>query len=143
MLFYSDLDGGVRLRAVAVSDVDVSGFGNAGVEVGAWNASWSGFASTSVSGVTAHDYGDVGISTFGFFRPRSRQYSLTDVTVVGSTAYGGAGIAGKGSDSGSGIEVGGACAARSAPTRPTATAPLTTRRPARPGSSSGTRRRSR
>ncbi len=107
VLFYTDLDGGVRLPAVAVSDVEVSGFGNAGVQVGAWNASWSGFSAVSVRDVVAHDNGDAGISTFGFFKPRARSYSLTDVTVERSTAYGNRGIPGKGTDSGSGIQLGG------------------------------------
>lgn len=107
VLFYTDLDGGVSLPAVAVSDVDVSGFGNAGVEVGAWSPSWSGYAATTVSSVTAHGNGDAGISTFGFLQPGSTQHSLTDVTVESSTAYGNRGLAGKGTDSGSGIDLGG------------------------------------
>jgi hypothetical protein len=107
VLFYTDLDGGVRLPAVAVTDVDVSGFGNVGVEVGAWNASWSGYASVRISDVVAHGNGDAGISTFGFFRPRSRQYSLTDVSVSNSTAHSNLGLAGKRTDSGSGISIGG------------------------------------
>ena len=57
--------------------------------------------------MTAHDNGDAGISTFGYFAPRSRQYSLTDVTVERSVAHGNLGIAGKGLDSGSGIQLGG------------------------------------
>ncbi len=107
VLFFTALDGGVRLPAVGVSDVDVSGFGGAGVEVGAWNASWSGFSRVDITGVTAHGNGDAGISTFGYFAPRSRQYSLTDVTVERSVAHGNLGIAGKGLDSGSGIQLGG------------------------------------
>jgi hypothetical protein len=50
---------------------------------------------------------DAGISTFGYFAPRSRQYSLTDVTVERSVAHSNLGIAGKGLDSGSGIQLGG------------------------------------
>jgi hypothetical protein len=106
VLLYNDAANNTRTTAT-VSNLDVSGFGNAGVQIGAWSDSWSGWENTVVNNVEAHDNGDVGINVFGFWKPVAHSYSNHNLTVVNSRVTRNAGYAGKGDNSGSGIELGG------------------------------------
>jgi hypothetical protein len=105
---YTDLGGARKLDAIRVERVEVSGFGSAGVTVGAWPADGtkSGFRGVRITDVSAHHNADAGVSTWGRTSSTATGYAHADVVVDRVQAYDNPGIAGKGSNSGSGIVIG-------------------------------------
>jgi hypothetical protein len=99
--FYMDLADDVRLDTVTIRNVEVSGFGNAGIIIGSWNGR-SGYSKVTIDGVSAHDNGDSGISTYS-----QELWGLYQVRVTGSRAYNNAGNPGSDGNTGSGIVLGG------------------------------------
>ncbi len=105
---YTDLGKSSKLKHVYVNNVEVSGFGKSGVELGAWpsDGTKSGFSDVRITNVSAHDNADAGIQSYGYWDPSATGWAHENVYVGNSKAYDNKGIAGKGSNSGSGIVLG-------------------------------------
>ncbi|MFC2172408.1 beta-glucosidase [Acidobacteriota bacterium] len=109
VLVYLDLDGVTRLDHVYLDNLEVRGFQNAGVVIGAWpgDGSMSGFTDVRITGVQSHNNGDAGISAYGYWDPSSADYAHRDMVVRGCKTYSNRGIINKGSHSGNGIVLSG------------------------------------
>jgi hypothetical protein len=105
--FYNDLGGNTKLPYILIDGVDVSGFGDYGILIGAWNGA-SGFQNVTVTNSTIHDNARGGFSTYGPpFQPASPSYALANVYVGHVTAYNNRGVAtDRNRNSGSGIVLG-------------------------------------
>lgn len=104
----NSLPGGTRLHHLKIDRVEVSRFGDAGLSIrtDSPDGSKSGFADVRISSVDAHHNGDAGIRVSGAFSATSDAYAHADVRITRSIAHHNGGIAGKGSNSGSGIVMG-------------------------------------
>jgi hypothetical protein len=107
--FYTDLGNAAKLEHVRVHNVEVSGFGDSGVKVESWpqDGTKSGFRDVRITDVSTHDNADAGIQSYGYFSPSSSGWSHEDIYVGHSYAYDNKGIPDKGTNSGSGIVLGG------------------------------------
>jgi hypothetical protein len=101
ILFYNDLPGDLLLAGVSIEQVDVSGFGDYGIEIGGWN-NRSGFRSVRIEAATVRENGLGGLLTYAFQRAVHR-----DVYVGSTRAFLNAGFSGLSVNSGSGIVLGG------------------------------------
>jgi hypothetical protein len=101
ILFYNDLPGDLLLAGVYIEQVDVSGFGDYGIEIGGWN-NRSGFRSVRIEGATVRENGLGGLLTYAFQRAVHR-----DVYVGSTRAFLNAGFSTLAGNSGSGIVLGG------------------------------------
>ena len=99
ILFYTDLQ--VGLPHVRIENVDVSGFGRDGIEIGSWNTS-AGFRDVRLTRVWAHHNTRTGILVYAQY-PLSHQ----DVYVGYSQAFDNAGDPTSPVNTGSGIVLGG------------------------------------
>jgi len=106
--FYTDLGGTRKLSHVRVANVEVSGFGDAGVLLGAYpsDGTKSGYRDVRITNVEAHGNADAGIETYGYFSRTAAGWAHEDVYVGYSRAYDNLGVPGKGSNSGNGIVLG-------------------------------------
>lgn len=95
--FFTDLSGGVKLPYVRIDSVEISGFGRDGIEVGGWNAT-SGYSDVQIVNAVAHDNARTGIFVYAQ-QPNVHQ----SVAILASRAFNNPGIAGTGTNSGSGI----------------------------------------
>ena len=105
---YADLGNATKLDSVIVDRVDVSGFKEGGISVGASPADGtkSGFSNVRISNASVHDNGDHGISSWGFWDPASSAHAHAGVTVRGCEVFDNKGLPNKGNHSGSGIVLG-------------------------------------
>jgi hypothetical protein len=104
--FYNDLSGGVKLAYVRVSNVDVSGFGKAGLSIGGWNGA-SGFTDVQVTSTKTHDNRLHGLITYGpTFNPIVPAYANSNFYVGHVSAYGNLGDPALTTNSGNGIVLG-------------------------------------
>lgn len=120
--FYSDIAiVGNKLDTIQIENVDVSGFGVAGISVGSFAYDYdknlgikTGFKNISISRVVAHDNDDIGISVYGtftgYYGPEYPEYyvpgySHENVYVRNSRAYHNTGYLGKKGNSGNGIVI--------------------------------------
>jgi hypothetical protein len=105
---YTDLGNATKLEHVYIENVEVSGFGDAGILLAAnpKDATKSGFRDVRITNVSAHDNADAGINSFGYFSSSAKSWAHEDVYVGDSYAYNNRGIPDKGSNSGSGIVLG-------------------------------------
>jgi hypothetical protein len=101
--FYSDLASKTKLDYIRIFDVEVSGFSDAGIKIGSWNRSKSGFRDVRIVGVNVYNNQDVGILVYGTSDWDSDEYANQNIYIGYSKSYDNAGIPGKGSNSGSGI----------------------------------------
>ena len=101
ILFYNDLPGDLLLAGVFIDQVDVSGFGDYGIEIGGWN-NRSGFRSVRIEAATVRENGFGGLLTYAFQRAVHR-----DVYVGSTRAFLNAGFSTVAVNSGSGIVLGG------------------------------------
>ena len=101
IVFYTDAPGTAALAHVRIADVEVSGFGSDGIQIGAWGGA-PGFADVRITRVVARDNDRTGILTFA-----DRANVHRDVYVGYSTASANRGIPGSPTNSGSGIVFGG------------------------------------
>jgi hypothetical protein len=104
--FYSDLASQTKLNYIRIVDVDVSGFSDAGIKIGAWNRSKSGFRDVQIVRANVHNNRDLGILVYGFFDRHSREYSNQHIYIGYSKSYDNPGMLDKGIHSGSGIIIG-------------------------------------
>jgi hypothetical protein len=100
ILFYTDRPSGL-LSGVIIRNVEISGFGHAGVAVGSWDGR-AGFRNVRIERVTSHSNGRTGIHSYAQV-PRAHR----DVRITRSRAYGNEGVPGLPFNSGSGLALGG------------------------------------
>jgi hypothetical protein len=108
---YTDRGGATKFAHVRVADVEVSGFGNAGVLLSAVpsDGTKSGFRDVKITNVSAHHNADAGIESFGSFSSRASGWAHENVYVGNCRTYNNMGISNKGGEdphSGSGIVIG-------------------------------------
>jgi hypothetical protein len=106
IVFYSDLANGTKLDYIRINNVEAYGFEAAGISIGSWHPSKSGFRDIQIDGANVHDNRNAGIIIYGYADPRSTSYSHQSVYIRRSMAYNNSGIPYKGAASGSGILVG-------------------------------------
>jgi hypothetical protein len=103
--FYND-EPGIKLAYVRISNVDVAGFGGAGISIGGWNGS-SGFTDVQVTRSTVHDNRRTGLLTYGPpFTAAAPSYANSNVYVGHVSAYNNLGDPRLTTNSGSGIVLG-------------------------------------
>jgi hypothetical protein len=104
----TDRGNATKLEHVRVENVEVSGFGHAGILLAANPAdrTKSGFRDVRITNVSAHDNAEAGIQSYGYFSRKANGWAHEDVYVADSYAYDNKGIPDKGSNSGSGIVLG-------------------------------------
>jgi hypothetical protein len=102
---YTDRGNATKLEHVYIENVEVSGFGDAGILLGAdpEDATKSGFRDVRITNVSAHDNADAGINSFGHFSRSAKGWAHEDVYVGDSYAYNNRGIPDKDHHSGDGI----------------------------------------
>lgn len=102
---YVDLPGATKLDSVRVDNVEVAGFKQYGIVVGAYPAdgSKSGWTNVQLTGCVAHANGGAGISSFGYFNSSATTYAHANLVVRDCTAHTNRGVQGTGNNSGSGI----------------------------------------
>lgn len=97
IFFYNDLAGNIKLDGIQIDNVEISGYGNAGIEIGSWNGT-SGFQNVTISNSVLHDNRMAGIYTFG-----QNLYSHKNIKVSHCQTYNIPGDAGSSTNSGNGI----------------------------------------
>jgi len=107
ILFYTDLNGGVKLEYVRVDNVDVSEYRERGIQIGAWNESNSGFKDVRITNSQVHDNGCVGIESYDWWPPQPSNRAHQDIYVGDCEIYNNAGIPGREPHSGNGIVLSG------------------------------------
>jgi hypothetical protein len=85
--FYMDLGGGQKLDHIVLDDVDISGFGYKGIQIGSWHQTKSGFRNVQVTHVASHDNGLAGMVTWGYFSSTSSGWSHQNIYVADSSFY--------------------------------------------------------
>jgi hypothetical protein len=102
---YMDLPGATKLDFVHIDNVEVRGFKQNGILIGAWPAdgSKSGWANVQLAGCVAHDNGAAGISSFGYFSSGASTYAHANIVVRDCTVYSNRGVRNTGNHSGDGI----------------------------------------
>lgn len=61
---YNELPNDTKLDSISIDNVDISGFGKTGINIGAWNNN-AGYKNITISHVESHDNGDSGITIYG------------------------------------------------------------------------------
>jgi hypothetical protein len=102
---YTDRGNATKLEHVYIDNVEVSGFGDAGILLGAdpEDGTKSGFRDVRITNVSAHDNADAGINSFGYFSRSAKGWAHEDVYVGDSYTYNNRGIPGTDHHSGNGI----------------------------------------
>jgi hypothetical protein len=105
---YTDRGNATKLEHIRVVNVEASGFGDAGVLLGAWpqDGTKSGFRDVRITNVSAHDNADAGIESFGYFSTSAKGWAHEEVYVGRCHTYNNKGIPDKGSHSGNGVVLG-------------------------------------
>ncbi len=108
---YTDLENETKLEHVRLKNLEVSGFGDVGIILGAYpeDGTKSGFKDVRITGVDVHDNADAGIKSFGYFSSSASSWAHEDVYVGDCYTYDNKGIPEKGAEqnrhTGSGIEL--------------------------------------
>lgn len=100
VLAYTDLSNGVKVKGLTLNNLTVSGFGQDGIEIGAWKGS-TGWANVKISDCTVYNNLMDGLNTYSQSVAANQDWSVTNVT-----AHDNPGTSGSG-NSGSGICLGG------------------------------------
>ncbi len=87
VFFFVDLGAGVKLAHVVLDDVEVSGFGGAGIQFGSSSPSKSGFRDVVVSNSRSHHNALAGMATWGFFSSSATTWSHENLHVVDCTFH--------------------------------------------------------
>ncbi len=105
---YTDQGNTTKLEHIRADNLEVSGFGDAGVLLGAYpsDGSKSGFKDVTITNVVAHDNADAGIESFGYFSPSASGWAHENVYVSHCTTHDNRGVPDKGTNSGNGIVLG-------------------------------------
>jgi len=105
--FYTDDATGRKLDFIRIDSIEVSGYHKAGIEIGAWHASNSGFRDVRITKATAHNNGDKGIVVWGYFASTHNGWSHEDIYIGHCKAFDNPGIPKKKGHTGNGIIVSG------------------------------------
>ena len=105
--FYMDLSGNTKLEHVYIDNVDVSGYREKGICIGAWHSTGSGFRDVRITDAEVHDNGCIGIEAWGYWPSVLPDRSHEDIYVGDCTVYNNAGIPGREPHSGNGIVISG------------------------------------
>lgn len=100
--FYNEKAGNVVMDHIYFDNVEVSGFGDYGIIVGAFNGT-SGYNDIRITNSTVHDNSKAGIVTYG---PDSINYVNTDVYIGYNTLYENKGLTGLTTHTGDGVALG-------------------------------------
>ena len=101
---YTDLPNNTKLAGLEIRNVNVVGFGKAGISIGGMNGK-SGFADLRIVNVSAFDNGLAGINVWGTYQPSVPGYCHRNIYVGYSRVFNNSGVPGWGSHSGSGIVI--------------------------------------
>ena len=100
IVFFADVPGGVKLPSVMMDDVEVSGFGSDGIEIGSWNGA-TGYRNVRITRASVHGNARSGLIVY------AQQPNVHEDVYIGDTrAFANSGIAGSPTNSGSGIVLG-------------------------------------
>jgi hypothetical protein len=105
--FYNDLNGNVKLEHIRIDHVEVSGFHQKGISIGAWNRSGSGYKDIRITRAVVHDNGDQGISVWGVWPSDPDNRSHQDLYIGYCRVFDNPGIPRKQGHTGNGIIVSG------------------------------------
>ncbi len=100
--FYSDLPGNVTLNHVRITNVEISGFGSAGISIFG-NAGTSGYNDIRITNVSSHDNLYAGMWMGGYLAPTFAGYSDTNLYIGNCQFYNNTGTTDFVTDSGFGI----------------------------------------
>jgi hypothetical protein len=105
---YTDRGDATKFEHVRLANVEVSGFGVAGVRLAAAppDDTKSGFRDVRITGVVAHHNAHAGIESYGSVSSSASSWSHENVYVGSCRTYNNMGIRNKGSNSGSGVVLG-------------------------------------
>lgn len=108
VLIYTDRGGATKFAHVRVANVEVYGFGDAGVLLLAApsDGTKSGFRNVRITDVSAHDNADAGIESYGRWSSTASGWAHEDVYIARCRTYNNLGIPNKGNHSGNGIVLG-------------------------------------
>jgi hypothetical protein len=108
VLIYTDRGGATKFAHIRVANVEVSGFGDAGVLLVAApsDGTKSGFRDVRITDVSAHDNADAGIESYGRWSSTASGWAHEDVYIARCRTYNNLGIPNKGDHSGNGIVLG-------------------------------------
>jgi hypothetical protein len=83
VVMYTDLPGATKLDYLRLFNLDISGFGQSGVTLGAWpsDGSKSGFRDVQITHVKAFGNADAGIKTYGYFSKSATSWSHENVYI--------------------------------------------------------------
>ena len=108
--FYSDVAvPGTRFAYLRVKNVDVSGFGGAGLSIGGYATDAggrpvkTGFEDVRITRTSAHDNADAGILSYGSYGTDVAGWAHANVLIAHCMAWSNPGIPGKNGNSGNGI----------------------------------------
>jgi len=72
--FYTDTSNGHKFKHIYIENCDISGFGQCGILIGAYHASYPGFQDIHISGVNISNVGTKGIFIFDYAGQNSKLY---------------------------------------------------------------------
>jgi hypothetical protein len=109
IIAYMDVPGMTKLEHVGIDGVEVSGFKQGGIVIGAWptDGTMGGFQKVRVTSSSVHDNGEAGISSYGYWDPTSTQYAHTDVVIRRCEVFSNRGVIPASNNTGNGIVLGG------------------------------------
>ena len=105
IVFYTDRRDGVKLEYIRIDSVEVIGFRQSGIEIGAYHSNRSGFKNIWITNAIVHDCGDKGISSYGYWPPDPSNRSHQDIYIANCKVYSIIGIAEKNKHTGNGIVI--------------------------------------
>lgn len=102
---YTDLPDATKLDFVHVNNVEISGFKQNGILIGAFPAdgSKSGWTNVQLTGCVVHDNGSAGIFSYGYFSGSATTYAHANIVVRDCVVYSNRGVLNSGTHSGNGI----------------------------------------
>jgi hypothetical protein len=100
--FYSDLAGNVTLNHIRITNVEISGFGSAGISIFGVNGT-SGYNDIRITGVSSHNNLYAGMWMGGYLAPTFAGYSHTNLYIGNCQFYNNTGTTNFLTDSGFGI----------------------------------------
>jgi len=108
IIIYTDTPGNISLRSLSFQNVEVYGFKNAGLSIGAYPTDYSrsGYRDINITNCKLHNNGACGLSIYGYYNTADTLYAVKNVYVGNSHAYNNRGLPGATGPSGNGIVIG-------------------------------------
>ncbi|MCG9127872.1 hypothetical protein JT359_09775 [Candidatus Poribacteria bacterium] len=106
--FFNTLPGHKKLSNILVDKVEVAGFKQTGICIGAdpIDGTWSGFRNVKITHAIIHDNGDAGVNCYGVWNPEDKGYSHQDIYIGYCRVYRNDGLVEKETHTGNGIVLG-------------------------------------